>query len=84
MSENGALQDAADFVAGRVKNFGGPIDVVSAVAVAMANERLASAKNAVVIEIIDGKPVVSITVKDDDKRDELEALARRIIHSGAL
>lgn len=84
MSENGALQDAADFVAGRVKKFGGPVDVVSAVAVAMANERLASAKNAVVIEIIDGKPVVSITVKDDDKRDELEALARRIIYSGAL
>ena len=35
--------------------------------------------DAVVVQIVDGKPLVSLMVRDDAKKEELEALAQRVL-----
>lgn len=40
--------------------------------------------NAVMVQLVDGRPVVSVLVNNASKKDELEALAHRIINSGVL
>lgn len=34
--------------------------------------------NAVMVQLVDGKPLLSLMVKDEDARPELEQLARKI------
>ena len=36
--------------------------------------------NAVMVQLVDGKPVVGLMLKDEAARPELEKLARKILH----
>lgn len=44
----------------------------------MSYIKLEPTHDAVMVTVIDGKPVVSLMLKDESRRDELEALARKI------